>query len=152
GWVYESTPIGILPASGRGAGTSLRAAGERALRHAVSILADSLRATMAEALRHRAFSTRVVDIVVEGPRVAADLDGLTRALVSGLGPVQTLVPRGVEAGHARFQVHTTAGAFDLARQLSAHGLETSAVEILQVTANSLRFAIRSTKLTGELEQ
>lgn len=152
GWVDESTPVGILTASGRGAGTSPRAAGERALRHAVSILADSLRATIAEDLRQRAFSTRVVDIVVEGPRVAADLDGLTRALVSGLGPVQTLVPRSVEAEHARFQVHTTAGAFDLARQLSARGLETSAVEILQVTANSLRFAIRSTELTGELEQ
>ena len=51
-----------------------------------------------------------------------------------------------------FSQFFVAGAFDLARQLSARGLETSAVEILQVTANSLRFAIRSTELTGELEQ
>ena len=152
GWVDEATPIGILAASGRGAGSFFRAAGERALRHAVSMLADSLRAMIAEDLRRRAFSTRSVEIVVEGPRVTADLDGLTRALESGLGTVQALVPRGVEAGQARFQVHSTAGAFDLARQLRARGLESSAVEILQVTANTLRFAVRSPPLAGELEE
>ena len=149
GWVDEDKPIGILTASGRGAGSSLRAAGERALRHAVALLSDSLRVVLAEDLRQRAFSTRVVDLVVEGPGVTADIDGLVRTLEAGLGPIQALIPREVEVGQARFQVRSTVGAFDLARQLSAHGLESAAVEILQVTANSLRVALASPALAGE---
>ncbi len=147
GWVDETAPVGLLAVAGRGAGASPRAAGERALRHAVGLLADSLRAIIAEDLRRRAFSIRVVDVVVEGPGVATDLDGLTRALETGLGPIQSLMPRGVEAGQARFEVRSTVGAFDLARHLSVRGLDSAAVEIQQVTANRLRFALRSSDPT-----
>jgi len=127
-------------------------AGEQALRQAVAALAEDQQATIAEDLRRRAFSTRVVDVVVEGSRVGTDIDGLTRALEAGLGPVQSLIPRGVAAGEARFQVRSTAGAFELARQLSARGLDASTVEIVQVIANRLRLAIASPSLAGELEE
>jgi hypothetical protein len=148
GWIDEEIPIGILSTSGRGAGSSPRAAGKRALRHAVDLLGDSLRIVLAEDLRQRAVSTRVVDLVIEGPGVTADIDGLVRAMESGLGPIQALIPRKVEAGQARFQVRSATGAFGLARQLSAHGLESAAVEIVQVTAHSLRVVLASPALEG----
>ena len=146
GWMDESTPMGVLSTRGRGAGVSPRAAGERALRHAVALLSDTLRANMAEDLRQRAFSTRVVDLVVESDRASSDLDGLTRALESGLGPVQSLLSRGVDLGAARFEVRSTSSAFDLARQLSSKGIDAMAVEILQVTANSLRLSLQAPKM------
>lgn len=146
GWMDKSTPMGVLSTRGRGAGVSPRAAGERALRHAVALLSDTLRANMAEDLRQRAFSTRVVDLVVESDRASSDLDGLTRALESGLGPVQSLLSRGVDLGAARFEVRSTSSAFDLARQLSSKGIDAMAVEILQVTANSLRLSLQAPKM------
>ncbi len=56
------------------------------------------------------------------------------------------------AGEAGFQVRSTAGAFELARQLSARGLDASTVEIVQVIANRLRLAIASPSVAGELEE
>ncbi|MDA0338069.1 MAG: hypothetical protein O2782_23105 [bacterium] len=149
GWVDADRPIGVLTSSGRGAGSSPRDAGERALRHAVAIISDSLRALLAEELRQRAFSTRVVELVVEGDRVSAGLDGLVRALESGLGPLQSLTPRLIEVNQASFQIRSTASSFELARLLSARGLDDTSVEILQVTANGLRVALGSPEPAGE---
>jgi hypothetical protein len=150
-WVDEDNPVGVLTAIGRGAGPSPRAAGEKALRHAVALLGDSLRALLAEDLRQRAFSTRVVELIIEGPRVMADIDEVVRALESGLGSIQSLTPREAETGRATFQLRSTASAFDLARRLSAHGLETASVEILQVTANRLRVSLGTAEFARDTE-
>lgn len=143
GWVDEQAPIGILHGVGRGAGASPRAAAERALQHAVSEVADSLRAVLAEDLRQRAFSTRTTELLVEGLGTVPDLDQLVRSLELALGPVQSLVARTVTAELASFQVQSTSSAFELARQLSARGLPSAAVEIRRVTANRLRVALHA---------
>lgn len=147
GWVDEQAPVAILHAVGRGVGSAPRAAAERALEHALGEMADSLRAALAEDLRQRAFSVRTTELIVEGRRLSQDLDELVRTLETAIGPVQSLVPRAVEADVASFQVQSTRGAFELARHLSAHGLQSTAVEIRQVSANRLRVALLASLVT-----
>lgn len=142
-WVDEEQPICVLSAQGRGVGANARAAGEAALQEAVDLVRQDLQKALAEDLRRRAFSSRLVDVIVESPRVSVDLAGLTRDLETGLGAVQTLTTRTIEGSVARFRVRSTSGAFDLARQLSARGVERSSVEILKVTPNSLRVALHT---------
>lgn len=143
GWVDEDQPVGVLRGSGRGAAASPRGAAEAAIEQAVEGVTDSLRALLAEDLRARAYSARFVDLIVESPRVAADLAGLTRDLESGLGPVQSLTPRRVDGPVVNYRVRSASGAFDLARHLSARGLGGDAVEILQVTPNRLRVSLQA---------
>lgn len=139
-WVDEDRPIAVLDTVGRGVGVGARVAGERALRQGMAALAADLRRALAEDLRRRAYSGRSVRVIVEGEGLSA-LAELTRDLAVGLG-TDGLRPRGLGEGQATFDVHTPLAAFDLARQLSARGLAQRDVEILQVTANTLRFAVR----------
>ena len=142
-WLDEDQPVAVLEAQGRGAGTSAREAGERALQHGISQLSEDLRRALSEDLRRRSYGGRTVQVVVESPRVGSGLDELARDLAQGLGTVAPLRPRSVSEARAEFDVHTPLTAYDLARQLSSRGLPDGDVQILQVTANTLRCNVQS---------
>lgn len=147
-WADEGRAIATLDTVGRGAGPDARVAGERALRHGASLLADRLRKALAEDLQRRAYAGRLVQVVAEGGSVGSAVDELTRDLSACLGLSGAMRLRAVDGGRVVFEVRTPLDAFDLARRLSARGLPRREVSILQVTPNRLRVAVAAATPNG----
>lgn len=140
-WTDEGQTIAALDARGRGVGADPQVAGQQALRHGLSLLADSLRLALAEDLRGRAYAGRIVQVVVEGEAVGSSVAALSRDLAARLALPQPPLMRSVESDRAVFEVSTAVDAFALACQLSAGGLPQREVSILHVTPNRLHVAL-----------
>ncbi|MEE2656881.1 MAG: hypothetical protein VX733_00135 [Candidatus Latescibacterota bacterium] len=142
-WIDNDRPVAIVEGVGAGAGTTLRDAGEIALRWAAESLAEPLRKELAEEVRRRAYVQRPVRLTLTGH--SGTIRNVGERLHQQLRGVDRIAPRQIDEDLAVFDLNTQLGAFDIARQVSARGLGDFDVEILQVTANTLKLELADGK-------
>jgi hypothetical protein len=137
-WLDEASALRRWTSSGRGAAISIGEAQIKALGHAVTLMADTLRAVLVEDLRVRAYGERTIQILMEGEHDAlAEIEG--QWIAAGL--LGRLRPHGQVDGQARYEINVAGSAFDLARKMSAQGLGSLDVHLLQVSANRIRLRV-----------
>ena len=137
-WLDEASALRRWTSSGRGAAISIGEAQIKALGHAVTLMADTLRAVLVEDLRVRAYGERTIQILIEGEHDA--LAGVEEQWTEA-GLLGRLRPHGQVDGQARYEINVAGSAFDLARKMSARGLGSLDVHLLQVSANRIRLRV-----------
>ena len=138
-WTDTGEIINTVSGEGRGAGADLITAGRKVAGQLLADLAQSLAADIVADLREKAYSGRIIQL-----QVHADTRQLRRfeeRLPLRISGIEKLYPRSYESGFATFDARAVGAAFDVARQLSARRLGDLGVEILQVSANSLKLKL-----------
>ncbi|MBT3344777.1 MAG: hypothetical protein HOH74_17085 [Gemmatimonadetes bacterium] len=145
-WLDEASSLNRWSATGRGAATSPSAAQRKALSQAIDQEADSLRAILVEDLRRRAFGDRVIHLAIQGK--GEDLDEVEESWSTTAWTRGVLRSRGRDNGQGRYDVTVAGSAYELARQLSAGGLASLDVEVMQVSANRIRLRVSAPPVTA----
>ncbi len=123
----------------RAAASSFEEAGRRALVHGGGILADSLVGDLVENWRQKAYSGRLIRLVVQVS--ANELPAFESDFSSVLGGVEKMYRRSFSDGVAIYDIRSKDTGFAIARQLTAYNLERFDIVIQQVTPNSLKLQV-----------
>ena len=138
-WTDTGEIINTVSREGRGADADFIKAGRKVARQLLADLAESIAADVVSDLREKAYSGRIIQLLVRAD--SQQLRRFEENLPLRISGIEKLYPRSYESGLATYDVRAFGAAFDVARQLSARGLENLGVEILQVSANSLRLKL-----------
>lgn len=134
GEVFSAHGLSVRAAAGTENG-----ARQKVLQDGVDALSQQLVADMIENWRQKAFSHRLVRLVV-------DLEGVDfllfeQALFEALGTAQSPLRRSVVDGRATYDIKGTRSGFDIARHLVGRGLDPFQLSIRQTTANTLKLRV-----------
>jgi len=143
-WSDTGELVASVAAAGRAVAPTWRGAAEKAIRKSVAAAGDSLVARLAEEVRRKAFSRRSIVL-----RVRAPLDLLTafeEELPHRITAVEQLERQAYAEGLGLYDLQGRAAGFDLARALSATGMEVATVEITHASTNTLSLALTRRKL------
>ncbi len=124
----------------RAAASSEEGARLKALKGGVGRLSGLLVADLVENWRQKAFSHRLVRVVID--LADADLQRVEQLLVEAMGAAHPLHRRSVIDGVAVYDVKGSKSGFELARQLVGRGMDPFQLTIRQTTANTLKLRIR----------
>ena len=146
-WTDSGELFAALSGTERAAGTTLQTAAEKAIRTGMGKLSEKLLDELVEDWREKVYSGRLVRLVVQGSD--AQLRSFEREFPLRVGGIEKLNPRSFVSGKGVYDIRVKGSGFEVARQLVARGLgDTTQVEILQVTANTLKLHLESNGTHG----
>ena len=137
-WTDTGASISTLAGETRAAASGFTQAGRKAVRCGVGELADKLAVDVVSDLRSKVYSRRSIQLFVRAE--APQLRRFEESFPAHIGAVE-LLPRSYHSGLATYDMRTSRAAFQVARQLSLGGLEELEIEIVQVSANSLKIQL-----------
>ena len=139
-WSDSRETVAVLEGVRKAADSSLDTAARKAVRLGLNDLADELVRRIVGDWREKAYSGRLLRLEIEGnpPAVAV----FERELPLRIGAIEKLYPRIVESGLARYDAQSKSAGFQVARELSAKGLEGLDLEIVKVSLNAVRLKLR----------
>ena len=95
---------------------------------------------LAKDWQEKVYSGRLIRLEIEAQREKLDL--FERDFAVQIGGIERVYPRSYGEGRAVYEVQAKNAAYQVARELSAKGLQGVDVEILQVSLNTLKVKIR----------
>ena len=138
-WSDTRESVGSVASTGRAVAPTWRAAAEGAIQRAVDAVGECIVVSLAEEVRAKAYSPRRVSLQVQAPH---DLLGaFEEELRRRVSAIERLERRAYEDGRGLYDLQARAAGFDLARSVSAAGLEAMDVEILHASSNTLSLSL-----------
>ncbi len=138
-WTDSGQAFASLSLTEKAAAPTAAAAAEKAVRSGTERAAGQLVQRLAEDWRERVYNGQWVRLVVDGP--AAQQDGF-KALASGRLPsLESLVPRSRSGDVAVYDARCRGTGFRLARDLAACDAAGLAIQVEEVTTNTLRLRL-----------
>lgn len=144
-WSDTDEPVGSVASIGRAASPAWRGAAEQAIRRAVDSVGVRLAAILAEEVRLKAFSPRQIALRVQAPHHL--LAPFEAQLPGRLTAIEGLERRAYKDGLGLYDLRGTAAGHDLARSLSAVGLDSMKVEIVHASTNALSLMLSAPDAT-----
>jgi hypothetical protein len=138
-WSDSGEVFASLAVTERAAALTPEAAAEKAVRLGTERLAGQFVQRLAADWRERAYNGQWVRLVVLGD--TASLGRFERELPVRTSSVEQLLPRSRTAGLAVFDARSRGSGFQVARELAAAGLADLAVEVEEVTMNTLKLRL-----------
>lgn len=138
-WSDSGEVFASLAATERAAAMTPEAAAEKAVRLGTERLAGQLVRRLAADWRERAYNGQWVRLVVLGD--PETLSRFERELPERVASVEQLLPRSRSAGLAVYDARSRGSGFQVARELAAGGLTGLAVEVEEVTVNTLKLRL-----------
>ena len=138
-WADSRETVAVLEGVRNAAGSSLDAAARKAVRLGLNDMAADLVRRIVDDWREKAYSGRLLRLEIEGtpPAVAV----FEREFPLRIGAIEKLYPRTVESGLARYDAQAKSAGFQVARELSAKGVEGLDLEIVKVSLNAVRLKL-----------
>lgn len=138
-WTDSGQIFASLSAVGRAAASTRTEAYEKAIRTGMGKLADELIKRLAEDWREKVYSGRLIRLVVEGNR--EQLQIFERDFPVSIGGIGKLYPRNYSGEVGVYDARSKNTGFQVARELTAKGLENFDIEIVQVSLNALKLQL-----------
>ena len=138
-WVDTGAVVAVLNKKTRAAEANFEAAARKASRSGVDQLAPELIKKLLADWQEKVYSGRQLELKVRA--TPSQLQRFERDFATQLGGLDQLRSRGYQAGLARYEVRSRNEGYQVARELSAKGMGTLNVEILQVTGNTLELKL-----------
>jgi hypothetical protein len=138
-WTDSGQAFASLSVTERAAAPTAAAAAEKATRLGTERAAGQLLQRLAEDWRERAYNGQWVRLVVDGP--ALEQDRFRSLAAQRLASLETLVPRSRSGDVAVYDARCRGTGFRLARDLAACDAGTLAIQVEEVTTNTLRLRL-----------
>lgn len=140
-WADSGEIFATLSTVERAAAVTIQAAYEKGIRSGAEKLTDQLVERLAEDWREKAYSGRLLRLVIEGKRERLTL--FEREFPARVGGIEKLYPRSYSGGRGVYDARSQHTGFQVARSLVAREWEGMDIEVVQVTPNSLKLQLNS---------
>jgi|APSaa5957512622_1039677.scaffolds.fasta_scaffold43284_2 hypothetical protein len=138
-WADSGEIFATLSTVENAAAVTIQAAYEKGIRNGAEKLTDRLVERLAEDWREKAYSGRLLRLVIEGKRERLTL--FEREFPARIGGIEKLYPRSYSAGRGVYDARSQHTGFQVARSLVAREWEGMDIEVVQVTPNSLKLQL-----------
>ena len=139
-WSDSGENVAVLDGVRKAADSTLDAAARKAVRLLLQEMADELVRRIVDDWRQKTYSGRLLALeIVGGP---SQVGAFEREFPLRIGGIERLYPRSVSGGVARYDAQSKSAGFQIARELSAKGLEGIDLEIVDVSFNSMRLKLQ----------
>jgi hypothetical protein len=138
-WADSGEIFATLSTVEKAAAVTIQAAYEKGIRSGAEKLTDQLVERLAEDWREKAYSGRLLRLVIEGERERLTL--FEREFPTRVGGIEKLYPRSYSSGRGVYDARSQQNGFQVARSLVAREWEGMDIEVVQVTPNSLKLQL-----------
>ena len=139
-WSDSGENVAVLDGVRKAADSTLDAAARKAVRLLLQEMGDELVRRIVDDWRQKTYSGRLLALeIVGGP---SQVGAFEREFPLRIGGIERLYPRSVSGGVARYDAQSKSAGFQIARELSAKGLEGIDLEIVDVSFNSMRLKLQ----------
>jgi hypothetical protein len=138
-WTDTGEVLAVLTKVQRAADRTLQTAAAKAVRQGTGGLSAQLVTRLAEDWRQKVYAGRLLHLVVQGQ--PAQLQAFEREFPGRAGGIDKLYPRQYAAGRGEYDAHSQSAAFQVARELSARGLDSLDVDVVSVSLNTLELRL-----------
>lgn len=139
-WADTRQVITALKGVRKAAASSLEEAALKGVSQGIQAMSDELVKRLVKDWQEKVYSGRLIRLEIEAQRDKLDL--FERDFSVQVGGIERLYPRTYAEGKAVYEVQAKNAAYQVARELSAKGLEGVDVEILEVSLNTLKVKIK----------
>ena len=139
-WSDSGENVAVLDGVRKAADSTLDAAARKAVRLGLQDMRDQLVKRIVDDWRKKAYSGRLLALEIVGD--PTQVGAFEREFPLRIGGIERLYPRSVSGGVARYDAQSKSAGFQIARELSAKGLEGIDLEIVEVSLNAMRLKLQ----------
>jgi len=138
-WADSGEIFATLSTVEKAAAVTVQAAYEKGIRNGAEKLTKQLVERLTDDWREKAYSGRLLRLVIEGERERLTL--FEKEFPARIGGIEKLYPRSFSDGSGVYDARSQHTGFQIARSLVAREWESMNIEVMQVTPNSLKLQL-----------